>query len=146
MHSGSGRSDGGSPTRRCAVAALVERRLTEASLSGEPVAQAACAGEARLRAIPDQNGELMAAFQSGVPSEAAVFPQVQALEAEQAALERERPRAAPRPAAATAEDFAGLFVDRRRAVVETLVEAVVVRRAERRGAPWTPDRLQVVWR
>jgi hypothetical protein len=84
--------------------------------------------------------------EAGVLSGAIVFPQGQALEAEQAALERELPRAAPRPVTASAEDFAGLDVDRRRAVIETLVGAVVVGRAERRGAPWTPDRLEVVWR
>jgi hypothetical protein len=48
--------------------------------------------------------------------------------------------------AASADDFAGLDVDRRRAVAETLVEARLVGRAERRVAPWTPDRLKVVWR
>jgi hypothetical protein len=67
---------------------------------------------------------------------------VQALEAEQA----ERPAAAPRPSVATPEDFAALDPDRRCAVVAALVEAVVVSRAERKGSPWTPDRLEIVWR
>jgi hypothetical protein len=88
----------------------------------------------------------MIAFQAGVLSGA--IAQVQALEADQAALEQDWPRAAPLPPAATAEDFAGFDLDRRRAlvemVVETVVETVVVRRAERRGAPWTPDRLERV--
>jgi len=30
--------------------------------------------------------------------------------------------------------------------MEALVEAVVVAKAERRGAPWTPDRLRCAWR
>ncbi|MCP3420569.1 recombinase family protein [Nocardioides sp. STR3] len=56
------------------LAALVERRLAEADLSGEPVAADEWAGEARLRAIPGQIGELMSAFQAGVLSGAIVSP------------------------------------------------------------------------
>lgn len=68
-----------------------------------------------------------------------------ALEAGQATLERERPKAALKHSVATPEVWEGLDLDRRRAVVESLVKAVVVDRAARRGAPWTPDRLEVVW-
>jgi len=32
------------------------------------------------------------------------------------------------------------------AVAEALVEAIVVSKAEHRGARWRPDRLKVVWR
>jgi hypothetical protein len=39
-----------------------------------------------------------------------------------------------------------LDMDRQRALVESLLEAVVVSKAERWCAPWTPDRLEVVWR
>lgn len=126
--------------------ALVEQRLATVDLSAEPAQPREWEGEARLRAIPGRIRELMAAFNAGVLTGAIVFPQVQALEAEQAALERERPRAAPRPVAATADAFPALDVDRQRAVIESLVEAVVVGKAERRGSPWTPDRLEVVWR
>jgi len=76
----------------------------------------------------------MAAFNGGVLSGAIVFPQVQALEAEQATLERERPATTPRPVTASPDAFPVLDLDRQRAVVETLVEAVVVAKAERRGA------------
>lgn len=80
-----------------------------------------------------------------VPSPARVtFPAVAELEAEQARLEAERPAAPPRPVTVEPNALPGLDVDRR-AVVESLVEALVVAKAERRGAPWTPDRLQVVW-
>lgn len=128
------------------VAALVARRLEDVDLSAGPAGQPEWEGEARLRAIPGQIAELMGAFQRGVLSGAVVFPQVQALEAEQAALGRERPRAAPVPSVASPDAFPSLDVDRRRAVVEALVEAVVVAKAGRRGQPWTPDRLRVVWR
>ncbi|GAA3721206.1 hypothetical protein GCM10022399_42010 [Terrabacter ginsenosidimutans] len=84
---------------------LVEQRLAHVDLSGEPAAPQEWDGEARLRAIPRQIKELMAAFGGGVLSGAIVFPQVQALEAEQAALERDRPRAATRPSVASAYAF-----------------------------------------
>jgi len=61
-------------------------------------------------------------------------------------LEAERPAAAPRPITATPDAFPGLDLDRQRAIVDTLVEAVVVAKAKHRGARWTPDRLEVVWR
>ncbi len=47
---------------------------------------------------------------------------------------------------ASADAFPELDVDRQRADVETLVQAVVVAKAEHRGARWRPDRLEVVWR
>lgn len=128
------------------IVALVEQRLATIDLSGEALSAEEWEGEARLRAIPKQIKELMAAFNEGVLSGAIVFPQVQALEAEQATLEQSRPKAAPTPSVATPEAFPGLDVDRQRAVVETLVDAVVVAKAEHRGARWTPDRLSVVWR
>jgi site-specific DNA recombinase len=128
------------------LSALVERRLATADLSAAPVEVAEWPGEARLREIPGLVADLMTAFRDGVISGSIVFPMVQTLQDEQAALERERPTAAPRPSVATPEDFAALDPDRRRAVVAALVEAVVVSKADRRGSPWTPDRLQVVWR
>jgi hypothetical protein len=47
---------------------------------------------------------------------------------------------------ASPDAFPTLDLDRQRAVVGSLIDAVVVSKAERRGAPWTPDRLEVVWR
>lgn len=128
------------------IVALVEQRLASIDLSAAPVKPQEWEGEARLRAIPKQIAELMQAFNSAVLSGAIVFPQVQALETEQAKLERERPSTARRLVVASAEAFPTLDLDRQRAVVDELVEAVVVAKAERRGAPWTPDRLEVVWR
>jgi site-specific DNA recombinase len=125
---------------------LVTQRLASVDLSAEPVRPQEWEGEARLRQIPGQIKELMAAFNGGVLSGAVVFPQVQALEAEQARLEGERPAAAPRPVTASPDAFPGLDLDRQRAVVEALIEAVVVAKAPHKGARWSPDRLQVVWR
>jgi hypothetical protein len=125
---------------------LVEQRLASVDLSGEAPPAQEWEGEARLRQIPKQVKELMDAYQAGQVSAAVTFPAVQALEAEQARLEAERPKAAPRAVVATPEAFPALDVDRQRAVVETLVEAVVVSKAAHRGARWSPDRLEVVWR
>jgi hypothetical protein len=88
----------------------------------------------------------MAAFNEGVLSGVVVFRQVQSLEAEQERLERKRPAAAPRPVVASPDAFPTLDLDRQRAVGDSLVEAVVVAKAEHRGARWIPDRLAVVWR
>ena len=71
---------------------------------------------------------------------------MQALEAEQATLERERPAPATRLVVASPDAFPTLDVDRQRAIVDALVGAVVVVKAEWRGSPLTPDRLEVVWR
>ena len=128
------------------AAALVARLLATVDLSGERVPAAEWEGEARLRAIPAQVRELMEGYTAGVLPAAIVFPAVQDLEAERAVLERERPTAAPRPTVASADAFPTLDLDRQRAVVDSLLEAVVVSRAERRGAAWTPDRLEFVWR
>lgn len=62
------------------------------------------------------------------------FIQVQALAEEQARLECERPAAASR-GDGDADAFPSLEDDQRRAVVESLIEAVVVAKAERRGWP-----------
>jgi hypothetical protein len=50
-----------------------------------------------------------------------------------------------RPVTATADTFPSLDLDRR-AVVDSLDEALVVAKPVRRGSPWTADRLEVVWR
>jgi hypothetical protein len=128
------------------IAETVARRLASIDLESGPVAAVEWEGEARLRAIPEQIRELMTAFRSGVLSGAVALPQVGLLEAEQATLERERPAGPPLPVRANAETFPGLDLDRQRAVVEALVEAVIVVPAIRRGAPWTPERLTLVWR
>lgn len=128
------------------VRLVVEQRLASVDLSGEAVAPVEWEGEARLRQVPGQIAELMAAFKAGRVSGAVTWPAISDLEAEQAALEKARPRAAATPAVATPEAFPGLDVDRQRAVVETLLEAVVVAKAAHRGARWTPDRLEIVWR
>jgi len=65
---------------------LIAERLRTVDLSGETIEAPAWEGEARLAAIRGQIAGLMTAFREGVLSGAIVFPQVQALEAEQAHL------------------------------------------------------------
>lgn len=125
---------------------LAEQRLASEDLTAEHVEDAPWEGDARLRAIPGQIRELMDAFQGGVLSGAVVFPQVQALEAEQGRLQRERPAATPRPVKVAPEALGTLDLDRQRAVVASLLAAVTVEKAPHRGARWTPDRLRVAWR
>lgn len=55
-----------------------------------------------------------------------------------------RPRSTRKTA--VPEVWVALDLDRQRAVVYSLVEAVVVANATRRGEPCTPERLKVVWR
>lgn len=86
---------------------------------------AAWPGEDRLAAIPGQIKELMQACNGAPLSGAIVFAQVQVLEAEQASLEAETPRRYPGPIKAS---------------------PAVVAKAEHRGARWSPDRVEVVWR
>jgi len=72
---------------------------------------------------------------------------VQALEAEQAEQaqpKRERPTASPRPVVVSADAFPTLDLDRQHTVVDALLEAMVVAKAARRGAPWMPDLLEFV--
>lgn len=125
---------------------LVAGRLASEDLSDVPAPREEWDGEARLRRIPGQVRELMDAYKSGAIPAAVAFPAVQELQEEQARLEAERPAAPPRPVAVSADDLGGLDLDRERAVVESLVAAVVVAKAPHRGARWSADRVEVVWR
>lgn len=105
-------------------------------------------GEGRLDEIPGLIQGLMAAYNRGQLSGAVVFPQVEALEAEQATLRTERQRfvvATVRPSHVSADAFCTADTDRQRAVLEELFDAVVIARAGR-GARWDPDRITYVWR
>lgn len=102
----------------------------------------------RLATIPEKIAELMAAYNQGQLSGAIVFPQVEALETEQARLSAERQRfagAVAGPTHVTADAFDTPDTARRRAIVEQLFEAIVIAPTGK-GTPWTPDRITYVWR
>lgn len=105
-------------------------------------------GSERLAAIPIKIAELMTAYNDGTLSAAVVFPQVEALESEQVTLSAARQRhivATTRPSHIDVETFDEAEVDRRRAIIEELLEAVVIA-PSRKGARWDPDRITYVWR
>lgn len=101
----------------------------------------------RLSEIPTKIAELMAAYNRGQLSGAIVFPQVEALENEQAQLATERQRFVSSTSAThvSAEAFETPDIDRKRAIVEQLFEAIVISPSSK-GTPWSPDRINYVWR
>jgi DNA invertase Pin-like site-specific DNA recombinase len=110
------------------------------------------AGQARLDQIAGQISELMAAFTAGTLTGAVVFPAVKTLEDERDALVRERDAvdaAALRPDVSRVDrtTWEGMDTDRRRAVCETVLDAVLVRPTSRNtGNRFDAERLEVVWR
>lgn len=139
----------GAPTDD-AVAEAVKARLAwlDLSATAQTVGQD-FVGDDRLEQIPDLVAELMTAFNAGQLSGSVVFPQVEQLENEQAELRSERAKHVEDAAVsmpANVDNFDTLNVDRQRAVVEAVVDAVVVAPASRRGEQWSTDRLNIVWK
>ena len=134
-----------------AVTAVALARLHGESLTTEDDRQTIrFEGAERLAEIPEKIAELMAEYNAGRLSGAVVFPQVAKLENEQADLSAERDKfitstAAPDVRQADPETFPDLSTDRQRAILEQLLEAVVIA-PSRKGTPWSPDRITYVWR
>lgn len=140
------------PAVEAAVVGLVKARLAVLDLNRpadpEPAPDPS---QARLTEIAGKITELMAAFNTGQLSGGVVFPAVEQLEAEAAALNRERAdRVNDRagPADVTAADLDRVEdTDRLRAVIESVLVAVPVAPAARTGGRFDPDRLgRPVWR
>ena len=105
-------------------------------------------------ALGDDNSDLGfdGSVSSGQLSKEVVFPSVQKLEdraavlrAERSALLRERTAEAARPTN-IAELWPGLDIDHRRAVIESVLSAAVIKPAAVKGGRFSPDRVDVVWR
>lgn len=127
----------------------VLNELVVTRLATRPVA--AFAGDERLGFVKDRIVELMNAFSAGQLSGAVVVPQVQMLEQEREQLEEQRAlfiRATSGPviSAITPEAWADTHTDKRRAVVETLIETVLIRPAVKHQNKFDYDRIEVVWR
>ncbi|HCG55823.1 MULTISPECIES: recombinase family protein [Brevibacterium] len=108
-------------------------------------------GDGRLAQVKEAITELMSVHRTGLLSGSVVFPQVQQLQEEQERLEAERGEfiratAGPTTARVTPEVWAGMSTDKRRAIVETLIEAVLIHPGRQRQNKLDYDRIEVVWR
>lgn len=107
-------------------------------------------GGARLAEVEAAIARLMASFTARELSAEVVFPAVAQLEGERDQLRAQRRRA---EAAEVAPDLTrvdrtawdSMEVAQRRAVIETLLSAVLVRPASRRGNQFDPERIEFVW-
>lgn len=107
-------------------------------------------GAARLADVEADIARLMASFTARELSAEVVFPAVAQLEEQRDSLRLQKRQA---EAASVGPDLASidrtawdsLGVGERRAIVETLVSAVLVRPATRKGNQFDPDRIEFVW-
>lgn len=108
-------------------------------------------GDKRLGEIREAITELMTAHREGQLSGAIIFPQVQQLEQEQYKLEAARKEfiretSGPSTVEITPETWGHMNTDKRRAVISTLVEAILVKPATVRQTTLDTSRLEVIWR
>lgn len=107
-------------------------------------------GAARLADVEADIKRLMASFKAHELSAEVVFPMVKDLEKERDQLRGQKRRI---EAAGVAPDLTNvdrqrwdrMGVDERRGVIETLLSAVLVRPATRKGNQFDPDRIEFVW-
>lgn len=138
-----------------AVDRLMEKLLI-ARLAEEELADAApestWSGEPALRAAEQQIEELMAAYKARQISGARVFPMVEALEAEVAEMQQGRAEwilstTGPALSRITPETWSGWSVAERRAALERVLSAVLIRPSPtRRANRLDPERVDPVWR
>lgn len=107
-------------------------------------------GAARLAEVEGDIARLMASFTARELSAEVVFPAVAQLEEQRDELRSQKRRveaAGARPDLTTVDRAAWdrMGTDERRAVVETLLAAVLVRPATRKGNQFDPDRIEFVW-
>lgn len=132
------------------VTDLVLGWLEAADLSGTPAP--AFDGQARLDGVKTQISELMAAFTAGALSGAVVFPAVEQLEIERDELMRQRDRvevaaAGPDVTKIDRATWDEMDTDRRRAVVGVILDAVLIRPADRHpGNKFDHERVVPVWK
>lgn len=108
-------------------------------------------GDSRLKVVREAILELMDAHRTGQLPGAIVFPQVQQLEQEREQLDAQRGeyiRATSGPSVDQIDSatWGQMSTDKRRAVVETLISAVLIRPSTKTSNRMDYDRLEVVWR
>ncbi len=107
--------------------------------------------DAALVDATDKIAELMKGFRDGQLSADLVFPNVRELEDRIARLREERSRWLSKEVALesrpidAAEAWPGMDTDQRRLVIQSVLSAVVVRPAVKRGGRFDPDRVKPVW-
>ncbi len=131
------------------VAALVLRYLSDRAVVPEA---SRWVDEQELQDVTTRISELMAAFTAGELTGAVVFPAVSKLEAQADELRearatwlREQAFIVNRPENVTTV-WPELDVDRQRAVIDSVISAVVVKPAAKKGGRFDPSRVEVVWR
>jgi len=109
-------------------------------------------GVTDLGGVIGRKAELMSAFTSGQLSGDAVFPAVAKLETEEAQLRSQQAEWTRRQVAVAtrptnvAEAWPNLDLEQKRQVISSVVEAVVVNQASKKGGAFDPSRAQVIWR
>ncbi len=109
-------------------------------------------GERDLERVTKQIQELMEAYTSGEMGRETVFPAVAKLETEAKRLRGERTEVLRRQAVGrrqptnVAKEWPEMDVDRRRAIIASVLQSVVIKPAERKGGRYNPERLEPVWR
>lgn len=131
------------------VASLTLARLASEELTA--TTQGDWPGEEGLARRQAQIDSLMAAFMDQELSGDVVFPRVRALEQEVAELREGRAQwlletTGPAMSRITHEEWEEMDTDVRRAIIEKVLEAVLVRPATRRGNRFDPERLVPVFR
>ncbi|MGH9058682.1 MAG: recombinase family protein, partial [Acidimicrobiales bacterium] len=109
------------------------------------------AGEAALAQAIQKMAELMSAYRNGELSADLVFPNVRELEDRVARLRDERSTWLSREVALqsrpvdAAQAWPEMDTDQRRLVIQSVLTAVVVRPATKKGGRFDPDRVKPVW-
>lgn len=125
-------------------------RLAEVDLD-DVTPQPPAAADARLEEIATSIADLMGAFTGGRLTAAVVFPAVERLEAERDELRATLVDAAlasarPELSRLSPTEWDALGVHEQREMLETLLDAVLVRPATRRGNTFDPTRVEAVWK
>lgn len=130
------------------VTDLVLTRLAQETVDRPP---AVFDGEGRLAEVGAQVDELMGAFVAGKLSGAVVFPAVEKLEAERDRLQHQRAQVAalnmaPDLAKIDRAAWDAMDTDHRRAVVEVVLEVIMIRPAAKLGNKFDFNRVVPVWK
>lgn len=128
------------------ITELVLRYLAERDVEQEA---APFPGEDELQEVTARLYELMNRFAEGEVSGEVVFPTVTKLEDRIAALRADRTAWLSEHLVTrtdAAESWDKLDTDQRRSVIQSVLHAVIVKRAPRRGGRFDPERVEAVWR